>query len=403
MASGRREHTTELIRAAARDEFVEVGPRALSLNSVSKRAFVSVGSVYERWSDKDTCVVDTVHAYLPPAVEELSRPWLTQDVPLSRASVDPLTSEQGLQTLRLVAECVFAARDDEILVAFVDEQLGSLTGAITSRALAERANGGTAWWIVSTWLGYSLLHTSGSRIPATFTDTMARMVAGIGTYVASAPQADAAVAVPTSGATASSPDASKDETAAALVDAARQVIAEQGIDEADTRTIAGQAGLTTGAIYRRFQGRSQILTQALLMELPPERYAWTEPFTAALAAKGLEGAGDFLAGLTKRIWEDAMSARMLLEFTVLAHTDTTVLAAILSEIDKVARDRTELFHNLITAGIIRQDLDPEVLAWMLQIPPIGMRLLASIGIIPDDRDLALLMRAYLLYLTDTSA
>ena len=54
-----------------------------------------------------------------------------------------------------------------------------------------------------------------------------------------------------------------DEIRAALIDAAAQVFAEEGYSGARVQSIAERAGLTTGAMYNRFTGKSELLLEAL--------------------------------------------------------------------------------------------------------------------------------------------
>ena len=54
-----------------------------------------------------------------------------------------------------------------------------------------------------------------------------------------------------------------DEIRAKLIDAAAQVFAEEGYSGARVQSIAERAGLTTGAMYNRFSGKSELLLEAL--------------------------------------------------------------------------------------------------------------------------------------------
>ena len=48
-----------------------------------------------------------------------------------------------------------------------------------------------------------------------------------------------------------------------LIDAAAEVFAERGYDGAGVAEIARRAGVTTGAIYSRYSGKSELLLEAL--------------------------------------------------------------------------------------------------------------------------------------------
>src|SRR3954447_4076873 len=59
------------------------------------------------------------------------------------------------------------------------------------------------------------------------------------------------------------PEAAVDLTRERLIDAAARGFAEKGYDRAGRQEIARRAGLTTGAIYGRFQGKAELLQAAI--------------------------------------------------------------------------------------------------------------------------------------------
>lgn len=74
---------------------------------------------------------------------------------------------------------------------------------------------------------------------------------------------DAAVAAPATEQGEHRPSRPLDETGARLVAAAAQVFAEKGYDGAGVQEIARRAGFTTGAIYSRFNGKAELLAEAI--------------------------------------------------------------------------------------------------------------------------------------------
>ena len=396
MGSDRRAHTTGLIRAGALAEFSEVGPRALNLQQVAQRSFVSVGAVYERWPNREACVTDVVTSELPVAMTAAMEPFLDHAVSLAQAVRWSLTDEQQLAHMRFAAECVFAARDDAALRPIVIESIREFSQAVLARTDPVFGVGDLCWWIGATWVGYGLLKTSGCPIPDSLIDVITIVVTQMGHL--SPEQARSIESMVGDVVFAPQRDANRDSSSEAIVDAARAIITERGVDEANLRAIAQAAGLTTGALYRRFTGRSEVLVKALLASLPSERYAWTAPMLATLEAEGFDGAAEYLASLCERVWTDEVSANTLLEFSVAAHTDANVLAAIFTEMQRVTASRTELFTALADAGVFRRDVPPEGTAWLFQIPPVGMRLLGAIGMTPAFDDLVELLEAYLLFL-----
>lgn len=396
MGSDRRAHTTGLIRAAALAEFCAVGPRALNLQQVAQRSFVSVGAVYERWPNREACVTDLVTNDLPDAMRAAAEPFADPSLSLANAVRLSVTDEQQLAHMRFAAECVFAARDDAALRPIVIESIRMFSQAVLARTDPVFGVGDFGWWIGATWVGYGLLKTSGCPIPDALVDVIEMVVTRMGHL--SPEQARSIEAMVGDVVFAPQRDTDRDPSAEAIVHAAKAMIAERGVDDANLRAIAQAAGLTTGAFYRRFSGRSEVLVKALLASLPAERYAWTAPMLATLETEGFDGAAEYLASLCERVWTDEVSANTLLEFSVAAHTDANVLAAIFTEMQRVTASRTALFTALADAGVFRNDVPPEGTAWLFQIPPVGMRLLGAIGLTPAFEDLVELLEAYLLFL-----
>lgn len=395
----RRAVTTGQIRAAAVHEFATVGPRALSMQGIAKRAYISIGAVYERWPNSEACILDLVTNELPDRVTAITQPWIDVHGDTTGLVESDLADPARLADLRFIMECAFAARDDERLRTVVATEIRRLGATIASRLGLAEIDPETGWWMASTWLGHALLVTSGCPIPATFVPELAIVMSRLpevqqSQHDTARPETPSDFLAPDP-----TPPLAQDTTGDALVQAAADVILTHGVNEADTRRIAQEAGVSTGAIYRRYAGRGEVLDDVLRAELTPERYAWVQDFIAAVAQPdGLTAGARYLAGLIARNWQDERSATLLLEITVAAHTDPQVLAGVMREITKVADSRTALLEQFVDIGLIRDDVSASTLAWLFQISPVGMRILASIGMVPTQEALTRLMEAYLHFL-----
>ena len=398
MGDGRREATTEWIRGAAHREFSAVGARAFSLGGVAKRAHISKGAVYQRWSDKTECITDLIANDLPAAIELVSEPWRDPNTELRDLVVSDLASDTRLHEFRFIAECVLAAHDDP---AFTEPVLGNLVELSGAFALHIPDNDhvpAMAWWMVSTWLANALLRTSGCPIPDAFVTHTSDVVINIGSCARTVEQLTLAAGVIEGLSVLEQGADFRDETSQALITATQHLIETKGINEADAREIARSAGMTTGALYRRFGGKSEVLSAAFRAGLTPDRYSWSDEFLACIERQDLPAAADILATNMKRAWTDTSTARRLIDFTIAAHTDPAILGAIFTEMQRVGDHRTQLFKALIAAGVIRSDLSPEALTWLIQIPTVGTRLVGFLGFAPTDEDLRNLMAAYLVFL-----
>lgn len=398
MGDTRRHGTTTWIRGAAFSEFLDLGPRAFTLAGVAERAFHSKGAVYQRWPHKEACIADLVHNDLPARAGELCRRWSDPELSVPGLIEEDLTEPENLITLRFLAECVLAARDEQTLGPTVVRQLEEFAATFGHRAPDAHLVPALGWWGASTWVGYGILKTSGCPLPDSLVGEItaivmqlghaARLVADLGTGTKDLP-------------TVTNPGRhvpAGDFTEQKIIEATQGLVAAEGVDGASLRSIAEQAGVTTGALYRRFRGRSEVLATAFRAGLDPDRYAWSDELVACVAAADGAGVARVLTDTCARIWQDRETANRLLEYTVAAHTDATVRAAVFSEMVRVSRSRFEIFQALIDADIVRPEISAEASAWLLQVPMVGMRLLASIGITPGDKDLYELLGAYLTYL-----
>lgn len=380
------------------------GARALSLHEVAARAFVSVGAVYQRWASKDECVSSMIHDVLPKTLSGLVDSWSSASS-LSTVARLHLTDLRHLQDLRFLTECLLAARDDHSLAPLATRATQELLAAVRTRFDPHPHQNAIAWWVVSTWLGYALLVTSGCHVPSTMPDAVATMLESSTNLVPDSFNVSAADrSTPASSqANATRNEIALDPLGQGMLRSTRDGILQHGIEATDVRSIAREQGVTTGAIYRRFAGKSEMLERVLERELPFNKRAWVPQFTSALAEGGADAAAAVLASATETVWTDRATSHLLLEFTVAAHGDESILRKLHESITKSADERQRLFEVLINEGLIRADLAPATAAWMLQIPPIGMRILGAVDVVPDTHGLAALIAGYLRYIVSNES
>lgn len=111
------------------------------------------------------------------------------------------------------------------------------------------------------------------------------------------------------------------QTRAALIDAARHVLAERGLADTSLDEIAAVAGYTKGAVYANFTSKEE-----LYLALLDERFAGElNRLTSALAGvePPVEETRDAARELMRFVWADPAWPRLFLEFTVQAARDET--------------------------------------------------------------------------------
>jgi AcrR family transcriptional regulator len=190
--------------------------------------------------------------------------------------------------------------------------------------------------------------------------------------------------------------ARSDPTTLALIQAAQSLLAEQGAESLSTRRVSAQAGVTTGAIYRRHDGKGALLADVLLVALAPDRYEWTWELVAALASDDpYWAAADVMTAQLLAASRNEAEQRVLLQIGVAARTDTALRAQIQERVRVASEARCAMFDHLGKAGVIRADIDPAVLAWGFQSEPVGLRAIIPLGIPVDEEAATLSMRAVL--------
>ena len=169
-----------------------------------------------------------------------------------------------------------------------------------------------------------------------------------------------------------------DEIRAALIDAAAKVFAEEGYSGARVQSIAERAGLTTGAMYNRFTGKSELLLEALDLH--------TSTLVNELAAAELS-ATDLLQTVGVALLDDQSPASALLLEAFMAARREDDIAERLRP--RLADERARL-AKLVDAdkdgGVIHHDLDTNAVVTFCQSVALGMRMLSVIDVEMPDPD-----------------
>jgi AcrR family transcriptional regulator len=166
----------------------------------------------------------------------------------------------------------------------------------------------------------------------------------------------------------------EDPVAASLIGAAQSLLAERGPAATTTRHIASTAGVTTGALYRRYEGKSRLLADVLLTQLDPERYAWTWDLIAALASPDpYLAAGDVLADRVVATSGNLREQRILIQVGVAARNDSDLRQQVRDRIEAAMEARRDMVRHFVDEDVVRDDVDPEGVAWAFQALPVGIR------------------------------
>lgn len=161
-----------------------------------------------------------------------------------------------------------------------------------------------------------------------------------------------------------------------LIAAAIEVFWERGYEGAGVQEIARRAGLTTGAIYGNFRGKSDLLFAAIGARGKAEL---DELFAARLQG---EGAAELLAEMGSHLLDSEGSGRvgLLLDAFVAARRDPE-LAALVQDLVASRRSHIAGIVELARAdGDVADDVDTDAMAAFALVLTLGSLLFTELGI-----------------------
>ena len=380
---GEHDPTTRELMAAARAELLAVGQAAFTMDAVAKRAYYSPGAIYQRWPDRVSLLCDVGREIQTELGDALTR----------------LDDAEGAITFALVDGRSLLQGASEVLIAGhtgTDIRGVALDIWSTLRDGFERLlPPGMAWYISLVGLGDAMLASIGIPAPRPVDPRIRWLVDACDVEVMG-------LHVPRTGAHADTDipsvprPARSDPTTLALIQAAQSLLAEQGAESLSTRRVSAQAGVTTGAIYRRYDGKGALLADVLLVALAPDRYEWTWDLVKALASDDpYWAAADVMTGQLITASRNEAEQRVLLQIGVAARTDAALRAQVQERVRVASDARCAMFDHLVQAGVMRADVAPAILAWGFQSEPVGLRAIVPLGIPVDEEAATSSMRAVL--------
>ena len=156
-----------------------------------------------------------------------------------------------------------------------------------------------------------------------------------------------------------------------LLDAAVAVFAERGFEAARVAEIARRAGLTTGAIYARWQGKRALIVDAVRYVVPQ----CMQPLVAAAEMS----APDTLAALGTELMS-AQNVRIrdiMLEAFVSARRDDSFRAAVSQSMQKEAAKLSTIVSRGKAEGSVDPELSTRAIVALYQALGLGMHLVMS--------------------------
>mgnify|MGYP006271095121 CR=1 FL=1 len=378
----------ELLDGAAA-ELRRVGFDAMALTAIATRCGMATSAIYNRFPTKAALVAALIAERIEPCLgNQVDR--AASDFWSGTSDPSPIDLDQ----LGVIAELLLAARHD----ATIREPVHGFIRRHCEIALDARAQGESRGLVRS---------GQDPRVQVLF-----RAARWIGNYVcglASAPPERGSMAIdelmrrtlldlptdtplpieePSSRRVAppmpTRDDHTHDAICAALVDAAADVFADKGYEAATVSDIARRAGLTTGAIYNRFDGKADLMTEVIINEIGPNAQHRGFDLIGTLAASSqLSNAA---LDVILEHFDDDTNVRdrgLRLASRDAARREPQVAAVIGPIQDNVMVSMADFVRTAQGEGLIRHDVDPEAVVWWVVANPLGISLLR--GVFPELR------------------
>ena len=385
VGGGDRDATTETLLEAAREELLSVGQAEFAMEGVARRGFYSIGTVYNRWPDRESLLSDLSTLVIVPAISE------TLSTAGDPAAAIAWSLGDGRDVVLLAGELLLAGHTMPAV------RPASLRAWETLRSgLAAYVSESMAWYVATYAVGNALLRAIDidGPDPATGREAwLADASASVASPLAATtriPRLDS-VEVPV----VPGPERT-DDVAMALIGAARILLEAHGAAGTSTRGIAASAGVTTGALYRRYDGKSRLLADVLLTQLQPDRYTWTWDLVQALASEDpFSDAATVVANRLIAVADDAPAQKVLLQVGIAARSDLALRAQIAERVRIAHAARVDMVRHFAETGVLREDVSPEVFAWGFQAIPVGVRATLPLGVPLDHEVVSASMAALL--------
>ncbi|HYW27299.1 MAG TPA: helix-turn-helix domain-containing protein [Terriglobales bacterium] len=167
-----------------------------------------------------------------------------------------------------------------------------------------------------------------------------------------------------------------------LIEAAAQLIAEEGYARVGILAIARRAGLTNGAIYGNFRDKAHLLAAAIEMKL--QRTYDTLGLSRPVQGPPL----DVIGRIARTMALDTPDAdrRLLVEAWSAAWRDPDIAVLVRERLERIEAAVTGLGDQARARGDLAGDVDPATLARFGMALALGYDLIHTAGVREPDRD-----------------
>jgi len=176
-------------------------------------------------------------------------------------------------------------------------------------------------------------------------------------------------------------DLTNSELSDRLLEAAADLFAEKGYEQAGVAEIARRAGVTTGAIYSRYTGKADLLQDAV------KNHAPTEITRLLRAEDNDQSPKDILADIGEHLLDDLHeSTGIFIEALVAARRDPDLAIVLHQLATQEDGEVAKILEAGQASGIIDQDLDNLALVRLAHAIGYGMNVTRLLGLELPSKD-----------------
>ena len=374
--------TTEHLLDTADRLVIDHGLREFSLESVSAEGFASTGSIYERWQSKWNLIDDLID-------QRFERHWAaftSAPGPTSRADrLDHFqSSAEGHRVGTWLVELLHLSRvrpehRPRIITAL--DRLADWFDLDASTNDDPTLVNGVRWYAIAVTIGQHQLRIGEASLPSMASD-LAIVLSPPSTPRPATTDERLLEEIP--GTEAPTPPVI-DDVSRHIVGVTRDLLASASGD-LSVRSILGRSKISSTTLYRRFESKRRLMLRVLNDELGAASYEWVVELVESLGSDDPIGA---MARVFRRrydtLHEFPDTRNVILELTAQARQDPDLRHTLISQVERMAELRAELFARMSSAGVLNRTLSPIVGGWLVQTSATGYRLLVGAGI-PLDAD-----------------
>jgi AcrR family transcriptional regulator len=164
-----------------------------------------------------------------------------------------------------------------------------------------------------------------------------------------------------------------------ILNAAARLISHYGYDKTTVSDIANEAAISKGAVYLHFQSKGELFEALLLREIIRYSEKWLELIEA-------DPKGGTLAGVYKNALYATNSSPFM---TAMLKQDTRMLGSYIRKEGNLFQRmgggnmRTEFLEMMQAAGTIRQDIDPKIIAHIMNMLSVALVSMDDVPLFDD--------------------